>query len=80
MSGKCCCGGDPINYLANIISASRFIFAVLIICAEPFSVLFWAAYVCGGLSDLIDGPIARGLNQLSEAGAKLDSLADLVFM
>ncbi|MGE4277805.1 MAG: CDP-alcohol phosphatidyltransferase family protein, partial [Lawsonibacter sp.] len=42
--------------------------------------LFWAAYVCGGLSDLIDGPIARGLNQLSEAGAKLDSLADLVFM
>lgn len=41
--------------------------------------LFWTAYLCGGLSDLIDGPTARGLNQQSEAGVKLDSAADLIF-
>lgn len=71
--------GDIIKHFANLISASRFLFAALVLCGEPFSVLFWAAYLCGGLSDLIDGPIARGLHQQSEAGAKLDSSADLIF-
>ena len=73
-------GCDFINNAANAISASRFIFTVLILCAVPFSALFWAAYICGGLSDLIDGPIARGLKQQSQTGAKLDSAADLVFI
>lgn len=53
---------------------------MLILCAAPFSTLFWALYICGGLSDLIDGPIARGLNQQSQTGAKIDSAADLVFI
>lgn len=45
----------------------------------PFSVLFWLCYLFGGLSDIIDGWIARSFNQQSAVGAKLDSIADMVF-
>lgn len=49
------------------------------VLAVPFSAAFWACYLGGGVSDLLDGPVARGLRIQSAAGAKLDSAADLVF-
>lgn len=45
----------------------------------PFSFWFWLCYLCSGLSDLADGLVARALNQQSSVGAKLDSIADMVF-
>ncbi|NLU24075.1 MAG: CDP-alcohol phosphatidyltransferase family protein [Clostridiales bacterium] len=45
----------------------------------PFSTAFWICYLGGGVSDLLDGPIARGLHIQSAAGAKLDSAADFAF-
>ena len=69
-----------MKHLANIITASRFVFAGLILWPEVFSTLFWVWYLCGGLSDLLDGPVARKLHQKSAFGAKLDSAADLVFI
>ena len=56
------------------------VFAGLLVLSEPMSALFWVWYVCGGLSDLIDGPVARKLHQQSALGAKLDSIADIVFI
>ena len=47
--------------------------------AKPFSAPFWACYLGGGVSDALDGPLARALNTQSAAGAKLDSAADLAF-
>lgn len=49
------------------------------VLAEPFSTAFWVCYLCGGLSDLLDGAVARKLKAHSPAGAKLDSMADVVF-
>ncbi|MEA4966471.1 MAG: CDP-alcohol phosphatidyltransferase family protein [Oscillospiraceae bacterium] len=69
-----------LKHLANGITASRFFFAALLLSAEPFSPLFWLWYLCGGVSDLLDGPVARKLHQQSEAGAKLDSAADFLFI
>ncbi len=66
--------------LANGITVSRILFAGLLLIAEPFSPLFWTWYLCGGVSDLLDGPIARKLGQTSETGAKLDSTSDFLFM
>lgn len=66
--------------MANFITASRFVFAGLLLCAKPFSLFFWAWYLCGGISDLLDGAIARVLHQQSDAGAKLDSAADFLFL
>lgn len=41
--------------------------------------VFWVCYIYCGLSDLLDGPVARYLKQQSEKGARLDSFADLTF-
>lgn len=65
--------------IANILTASRFFSAAGMILATPFSAAFWVCYLGGGVSDLLDGPVARILHIQSEAGAKLDSAADLVF-
>lgn len=36
-------------------------------------------YLLGGLSDAIDGMVARKLGQASDFGAKLDTIADFIF-
>jgi CDP-diacylglycerol--glycerol-3-phosphate 3-phosphatidyltransferase len=67
------------KYLANEITVLRIIFAIIMVVSVPFSIVFWISYVCAGLSDFLDGYIARRLNQQSESGARLDSVADGIF-
>lgn len=69
-----------MKHLANVITATRFVFAAVVLLSVPLSPLFWVGYVCGGLSDLLDGPVARRLHQQSAFGAKLDSAADIAFI
>jgi CDP-diacylglycerol--glycerol-3-phosphate 3-phosphatidyltransferase len=68
-----------MKHSANILTALRFVFAIGIVLAAPFSAAFWVCYLGGGVSDLLDGPVARALHIQSEVGAKLDSAADLAF-
>ena len=42
--------------------------------------LFWALYALCGISDMVDGPLARNLQAESKTGAVLDSVADIVFV
>lgn len=49
------------------------------VIVTPFGIAFWICYLCGGLSDVVDGLIARKMNQQSLIGAKLDSIADVTF-
>lgn len=65
--------------LANVVTLSRFAFAAVIAVAEPLSASFWAAYALGCASDVADGLMARKLGEESELGARLDSVADLLF-
>lgn len=44
------------------------------------SVAFWVIYFACGLSDMVDGFLARKLHCESKTGALLDSLADLAFV
>ena len=41
---------------------------------------FWIIYALCGISDIIDGWLARRLNCVTKAGALLDSLADICFV
>ena len=66
--------------IADAITASRIVFAVLILFCAAFSMQFYAFYLLGGFTDMIDGHAARKLNQKSSFGAKLDTIADLVFV
>ena len=68
-----------MKHSANILTASRIFFAAGMVLTAPFSAAFWVCYLGGGVSDLLDGPVARALHIQSEVGAKLDSAADLVF-
>lgn len=66
--------------LTNSITASRIAFATLILFVPAFSTPFYIFYILGGLSDMIDGTVARALKQSSPFGAKLDTIADFVFI
>ena len=62
----------------NIISAFRIVGTVSLFFIEPFSTAFFVVYTLCGLSDVLDGWIARATNTTSELGSKLDSVADLL--
>ena len=42
--------------------------------------MFWALYALCGISDMVDGWLARNLQAESKTGAVLDSVADIVFV
>lgn len=64
---------------ANLITSARIGFAIAMLFFAPISAAFWVCYLCAGLSDLLDGPVARALKQESDLGARLDSAADFIF-
>lgn len=68
-----------MKHLPNLISCLRIIllFALFFVWNNPL--LFLLLYILGGLSDVLDGFIARKLKLESEFGAKLDSFADFLF-
>ena len=65
---------------ANIITGSRIVFSIVMLFFPVFSPLFFVFYLLAGFSDMIDGTIARKTNTASEFGAKLDTVADLIFV
>lgn len=66
--------------IANVITASRVVFATIILFGDAFSTRFYIFYLLGAFTDMIDGTIARKLNMKSSFGSKLDSIADGVFV
>ncbi len=68
-----------MKHLANILTSFRLVGAVALMFFSPISVPFYIIYSLCGLSDIFDGTVARLTNSESEFGAKLDSVADLVF-
>ena len=69
-----------MKHLPNIITFLRFPLSIAMLVVSPFSALFWIFYLDSGLTDILDGFLARKLHQESTIGAKLDSLADFVFV
>ena len=69
-----------MKHLANFLSALRLILSVFLPGAYQFSMpLFLFIYLICGLSDILDGYIARKTNSQTKFGAQLDSFADLFF-
>ncbi|MBR4392045.1 MAG: CDP-alcohol phosphatidyltransferase family protein [Bacteroidales bacterium] len=66
--------------MANIITIIRILCSTAILFCPVFSVAFYALYIIAGLTDIADGWVARRTNMVSEFGAKLDSVADVVFV
>lgn len=71
-------GGVTIKHIPNLISFSRILISLTLLIIEPFSVLFFIVYLLCGISDILDGYIARKFNLVSRNGQILDSIADFV--
>ena len=69
-----------MKHLPNAITALRFIGAVCLLFFVVGCPAFWAIYFVCGISDMVDGYLARRLGCESKTGAILDSMADLVFV
>ena len=66
--------------MANIITGFRIVFSILLLFFPAFSRRFTACYLLAAFTDMIDGTIARKTNTASKFGAKLDSIADFIFI
>ena len=64
--------------LPNAISSARIACTVWLLFMEPLSPLFMVVYALTGVSDVLDGAIARRYGTTSELGSKLDSIADIL--
>ena len=65
--------------MANIITGIRIVLSVVLLFFPALSSAFFVLYVAGGLSDMIDGAVARKTGTVSEFGSRLDTFADIVF-
>ena len=66
--------------LPNVISMLRIAGSIGLLFCDVKGWPFWSLYVLCGLSDILDGWLARRLHAETEAGAILDSVADIVFV
>lgn len=69
-----------MKHIPNTITAFRFLGAACLLFYNPAAVAFWVIYGMCGVSDMLDGYLARKLNAESKTGAVLDSVADFCFV
>ena len=69
-----------MKQIPNILSASRIALCFPLLSVDAMTVPFWVLYVIGGTTDMLDGFLARRWGVESKFGARLDSLADFVFV
>ena len=69
-----------MKHIANIITGSRIVFSIALLFFPPLSSAFYVLYAAAGLTNMIDGTVARKTNTVSDFGAKLDAIADFIFV
>ena len=66
--------------MANVITGLRILVSAVLLFCPVFSPIFYVLYLIAGLSDMVDGIIARKTDSVSEFGSRLDGVADFVFV
>jgi len=69
-----------MKHIPNFLSASRITLCLPLLLVDAMTVPFWVLYVIAGTTDMLDGFLARRWGVESKFGARLDSLADFVFV
>ncbi|MBO4417624.1 MAG: CDP-alcohol phosphatidyltransferase family protein [Bacteroidales bacterium] len=69
-----------MKHIPNSISVLRIVGAACLLLSNPAGAVFWAIYGLCGISDMLDGYLARKLHAESKIGAVLDSVADICFV
>lgn len=66
--------------MANLITTIRILCSVALLFCAALSPWFYALYITAGVSDMVDGWVARKTNMVSDFGSKLDTVADIIFV
>ena len=66
--------------IANFVTSLRIVFSLIMLYFPAFSPGFYACYLLAGITDMVDGSVARRLGTESELGEKLDTIADFIFV
>ena len=66
--------------MANTILLFRIAAGIVLLFCPAFSPAFYVFYIAAGLSDMLDGFVARKTDTVSKLGARLDTIADFVFV
>jgi CDP-diacylglycerol--glycerol-3-phosphate 3-phosphatidyltransferase len=66
--------------MANLITSIRILCSVALLFCAALSPWFYVLYIIAGVSDMVDGWVARKTNTVSDFGSKLDTIADIIFV
>ena len=66
--------------MANTITFFRIAASIVLLFCPVFSPAFYVFYIVAGVSDMLDGFVARKTNTASRFGARLDTIADFVLV
>ena len=66
--------------MANTITFFRMTASIVLLFCPVFSPAFYALYIAAGLSDMLDGFVARKTDTVSKLGERLDTIADFVLV
>ena len=66
--------------IPNLLSMSRIVLCLPLLLVDAMTLPFWTLYVIAGLTDMLDGFLARRWGVESKFGARLDSLADFMLV
>ena len=69
-----------MKQIPNLLSALRIALCLPLVLVDAMTVPFWTLYLIAGLTDMLDGFLARRWGVESKFGARLDSLADFVYV
>lgn len=69
-----------MKHIPNILTSLRILCAALLLAAPVYSVRFYMLYLICGITDFLDGRLARRLHVASKAGASLDNIADYTLL
>lgn len=67
-----------LKYVPNILSIVRIVLSLPLLIIVPFTPWFMVLYALAGITDMIDGPLARRTGSVTALGANLDASADIL--
>ena len=68
------------SIIANLLTSCRIILSLIMLLFPVFSLGFYFCYSMAGVTDMVDGTVARMLGAENEFGEKLDTIADFIFV
>ena len=68
------------KHIANTITSCRILCSIWMLFFPVFSSQFYIAYLLCGLTDIVDGIIARKAKSVTTFGSQFDSVADFIFV